>query len=139
MPEVMQKYFEPKLESVSRAREFTTATLMAWGLDMDADDIRLCVSELATNALVHGTEPGIGFLVRLTVEDNDFVLLEVHDSRHDGHRPQVRHSKPSDASGRGLLIVEELADEWGVCDRQPSGKIVWLRFKAVAAVREAAC
>ncbi|WP_269857059.1 ATP-binding protein [Streptomyces sp. RPT161] len=138
MPEVMQKYFESKRESVSLARKFTTATLMAWGLDGAADDIQLCVSELATNALIHGTEPGIGFLVRLTVEDDDFVLLEVHDSRRDGHRPQVRHPKPSDASGRGLLIVQELADGWGICDRQPSGKIVWLRFKAVA-VREAAC
>jgi anti-sigma regulatory factor (Ser/Thr protein kinase) len=137
MTEVTQHYFEPKAESVGLARDFATATLTAWGLAGPAEDIRLCVSELASNALLHGAEPGLGFLVRLTAED-DFVLLEVHDSRRGGQRPHVRHTDPSDTSGRGLLIVEQLADEWGVCDRQPSGKIVWTRFKT-ATVREAAC
>ncbi len=141
MPELMtQKYFDAKPESVGLAREFTTAALTAWGLDGPADNIRLCVSELASNALVHGTEPGHGFVVKLTGDDG-FVRLEVHDSRNprrDGHRPHVRHPDLADTSGRGLLIVEMLADAWGVESRQPFGKIVWSRFKA-AAIREAAC
>ncbi len=142
MSELMtQKYFDAKPESVGMAREFTTDTLADWGLEVPVDDIRLCVSELACNALVHGTEPGHGFLVKLTSED-DFVRLEVHDSRsprRGGLRPHVRYPDAADSSGRGLLIVEMLADTWGIEPRHPFGKIVWSRFKAVAAIKEAAC
>lgn len=136
-----QKYFDARPQSVGLAREFTTATLSSWGLDGLSDAVRLCVSELATNALVHGTEPGRGFLIVLSNDDHA-VRLEVHDSRslrRDSHRPHVHHPDPADASGRGLLIVEMLADAWGVESRRPFGKIVWSRFKAVAATREAAC
>ncbi|WP_078843911.1 ATP-binding protein [Streptomyces albus] len=142
MSELMtQKYFDARPRSVSLARKFTTATLASWGLDGLTDDVRLCVSELATNALVHGTEPGRGFLVKLA-HDDTVLRLEVHDSRslrRDSHRPRVHDPDPADASGRGLLLVQLLADAWGVESRQPFGKIVWSRFKAVAATREAAC
>ncbi|MFE1957266.1 ATP-binding protein [Streptomyces sp. NPDC059479] len=131
MSDEARKYFDAKPQSVGLAREFATSALAAWGLDGPAEDIRLCVSELASNALVHGTEPGHGFLVRLAVDD-DFVRLEVHDSR--SARPRVRHPAPSEASGRGMLIVEMLAERWGVEDRQPFGKIVWSHFKAAPAV-----
>ncbi|WP_326599036.1 ATP-binding protein [Streptomyces sp. NBC_01803] len=137
MSEVMQKYFDAKPESVDLAREFATSPLTAWGLDGPAEDNRLCISELASNALAHGSEPGHGFLARLAVDD-DFVRVEVHDSRSrrcGDQRPQVHHPTSSETSGRGLLIVETLADGWGVEDRQPLGK----RFKAVPALREAAC
>ncbi|MFI1951127.1 ATP-binding protein [Streptomyces xinghaiensis] len=133
MPELMvHKYFDGRLRSVSRAREFTVTTLRAWRLEGLMDDVRLCVSELATNALVHGTEPGRGFLIKLT-GDNDAVRLEVHDSRNlrsDSQRPFVRHPEPADTSGRGLLLVEMLADAWGIESRQPFGKIVWARFRS---------
>ncbi|SOE11625.1 Histidine kinase-like ATPase domain-containing protein [Streptomyces sp. 2323.1] len=93
----------------------------------------LCVSELASNALLHGTKRGHGFLVRLHADD-DFVRLEVHDSRdhHDGREPQpaVQHPADTDTTGRGLLIVDMLADCWGVETREPLGKVVWSRFKA---------
>ncbi len=127
MPDTMQRFFDPKPESVGLARDFATTTLAAWGLAGPAEDVRLCVSELASNALVRGTEPGCGFLVRLDVED-EFVRLEVHDTRRG--RPDIRHPADTDTRGRGLLIVSELADGWGVEDRDPSGKVVWIRFKA---------
>ncbi|MEJ8650169.1 ATP-binding protein [Streptomyces sp. MS1.AVA.3] len=107
--------------------------LKAWGLDAPADDVRLCVSELASNALLHGTKRGHGFLVRLDA-DEDFVRLEVHDShdRRGGCEPQpaIQHPADTDTTGRGLRIVDILADGWGVEDREPLGKIVWSRFKA---------
>jgi anti-sigma regulatory factor (Ser/Thr protein kinase) len=132
MRDAKLKYFDPKPESVGPAREFITRTLAAWGLDGPAEDIRLCVSELATNALLHGTGSGLGFLVRLAVAD-DFVRLEVHDRRPHGGgapRPRLRRPAETDSSGRGLLIVEMLAEDWGVDEREPSGTIVWSRFKA---------
>ncbi|MCQ4081960.1 ATP-binding protein [Streptomyces sp. RB6PN25] len=136
MRDSTQRFFDATPESVALARDFTTNALAAWGLTRAADDVRLCVSELASNALVHGTVPGYGFLVRLVVDD-DFVRLEVHDSRD--HRPQLRHPADTDTCGRGLMIVEELSDGWGVEGREPSGKVVWSRFKAASADRGASC
>ncbi|MEV5568115.1 ATP-binding protein [Streptomyces sp. NPDC052196] len=99
-----------------------------WGLRARAEDIRLCVSELATNAVVHGTAPGHdGFLVRLD-SDDDVVRLEVHDNHRK--QPAVREPGATDVSGRGLQLVAALSDGWGVEDRASAGKIVWSCFKA---------
>ncbi|MFF4647738.1 ATP-binding protein [Streptomyces sp. NPDC001389] len=130
MPDAKQKFFDPRPESVGLAREFAVTTLSSWGLHRSTEDIRLCVSELASNALVHGSDPEHGFLVRLDAEE-DFVRLEVHDSL-SRHRlePEIAQAGETDTAGRGLQISAVLADSWGVEDRRPSGKIVWTRFKA---------
>ncbi|MFD5748091.1 ATP-binding protein [Streptomyces sp. NPDC127033] len=126
MIESVQRYFEAHPESVRQAGEFASTTLAGWDIAERVDDIHLCVSELATNALVHGTVSDHGFLVRLDAED-DVVRLEVHDSRR--RRPGTRQAADTDVSGRGLVLVAALADGWGVQDRTPLGKIVWSCFK----------
>jgi anti-sigma regulatory factor (Ser/Thr protein kinase) len=129
MTETIQRYFKARPESIGQARAFTAETLTGWGLPGRAEDIRLCVSELATNAVVHGTTPGHGFLVRLDlVENAEAVRLEVHDSSRQ--HPEARQAADTDLSGRGLTLVDALADGWGVQDRTPVGKIVWSLFKA---------
>ncbi|MFD4632767.1 ATP-binding protein [Streptomyces sp. NPDC058284] len=127
MTKTTQQFFDARPESVGQARSFTSEALADWGLPNRAEDIRLCVSELATNALVHGTAPGHGFLVKLNA-DEDVVRLEVHDSRRQP--PEARQAAGTDTSGRGLILVNALADGWGVEDRAPVGKIVWSCFKA---------
>ncbi|MFE4366653.1 ATP-binding protein [Streptomyces sp. NPDC056835] len=127
MTKTTQQFFDARPESVGQARSFTSEALADWGLPDRAEDIRLCVSELATNALVHGTAPGHGFLVKLNA-DEDVVCLEVHDSRRQ--HPEARQAAGTDTSGRGLILVNALADGWGVEDRAPAGKIVWSCFKA---------
>ncbi|MEU6618088.1 ATP-binding protein [Streptomyces parvus] len=132
MIETDQRFFKATPTSVQQAREFATATLTRWGRGERIDDVRLCVSELATNALVHGTVSGHGFLVRLDAED-DVVRLEVHDSCCE--RPKTREATETDLSGRGLVLVAALADDWGVQDRTPLGKIVWSSFKGAGGKR----
>lgn len=88
------------------------------------------MSELATNAVVHGTAPGHGFLVRLDSDDDDVVRLEVHDSFRN--QPVVREAAATDISGRGLTLVAALSDGWGVEDRPSTGKIVWSCFETVS-------
>ncbi|WP_217231411.1 ATP-binding protein [Streptomyces anulatus] len=122
-----QQFFEARPESISQARFFTSEALTDWGLPDRVEDIRLCVSELATNAMVHGTVPGHGFLVKLDAEE-ETVRMEVHDSRR--RHPKARQAAHTDTSGRGLIRVDMLADGWGVQDRTPCGKIVWCCFKA---------
>jgi anti-sigma regulatory factor (Ser/Thr protein kinase) len=127
MTETTQRFFDARPESVGQARAFTTETLTGWGRADRAEDIRLCVSEIATNALVHGTVPGHGFLIKLDA-DEEVVRLEVHDSRRQ--RPEARQAADTDLSGRGLELVAALSDDWGVEERTPLGKIVWSCFKA---------
>ncbi|MFF9147195.1 6-carboxytetrahydropterin synthase [Streptomyces sp. NPDC014861] len=129
MPEATQRFFDHQPESVRAARDFTTRTLASWGLD-DTGDIRLVVSELATNALAHGSDDEHGFLVRLEPSDGG-IRLEVHDSR-DPHEPPPVPAVPEPAAetGRGLVIVDALAARWGVARRRPFGKVVWSYFPA---------
>ncbi|MEU9778294.1 ATP-binding protein [Streptomyces sp. NPDC047968] len=127
MAKTTQRFFEARPDSVGQARTFATEALADWGLPDRAEEIRLCVSELATNALVHGTAPGHGFLVKLDA-DEEAVRVEVHDSRRQ--HPQARQAAGTDTSGRGLVLVNAFADDWGVQTRSPFGKIVWSCFKA---------
>jgi two-component sensor histidine kinase len=110
---------------VPAAREFVRTTVGDWGLGLRLDDVLLCVSELATNALLHGVPPGRGYRLRLRLRQSGDgrLRVEVHDSG-DG-QPCLR--EPSGESGRGLLLVAALADGWGVGERSP-GKIVWCEF-----------
>ncbi|MFE4053013.1 ATP-binding protein [Streptomyces sp. YIM B13518] len=128
MTKPTQRFFDARPESIGQARAFTTEVLTGWGLLGRAEDIRLCVSELATNALLHGSAPGRGFLVKLDADEEGVVRLEVHDSRRQ--YPEARLAADTDLSGRGLTLVKALADGWGAEDRSPIGKIVWSCFKA---------
>jgi anti-sigma regulatory factor (Ser/Thr protein kinase) len=111
--------------SVSAARTFAHEVLTGWGVTERLDDLRLCLSEVATNALLHARAAARGFEVCLTF-DQDAVLLEVHDD--GGGRPARQDPAAEDGNGRGLLLVDALADSWGVRD-EPTGKTVWLFFR----------
>lgn len=117
--------------SVAEARRFACEVLSGWGIGERLDDMRLCLSEIATNALLHAVPAVSGFEVRLSLEV-DAVVLEVHDD--GGGRPARREPDGEDSNGRGLLLVEELADDWGVRD-DAAGKTVWLVFAVRAADR----
>ncbi|MDQ0384643.1 anti-sigma regulatory factor (Ser/Thr protein kinase) [Streptomyces sp. DSM 42143] len=121
-PSPRERFYRRERRSVPAARAFARETLVDWGVRGRADDVVLCVSELATNALLHGVPPGRGFLLRL-LPCGDGVRVEVHDS--GGGVPAVPLDPDgADEGGRGLLLVSELADKWGVAEREP-GKVVW--------------
>ncbi|MEU7556465.1 ATP-binding protein [Streptomyces sp. NPDC044571] len=119
-----ERVYPRSRQSVSTAREFTRVTLHAWGVTCRRDDVLLCVSELATNALLHGVPPGRGYRLRL-LRFGEAVRVEVHGS--GGGRPRVEDRDPGAEGGRGLLLVAAVADRWGVRARVP-GKVVWCEF-----------
>ncbi|MCF3177689.1 ATP-binding protein [Streptomyces sioyaensis] len=123
-------FYRRERRSVPLAREFARTALTEWDLDHLAEDVLLCVSELATNALLYGVPPGRGYRLRLSLGEDGLLRVEVHDSG-DGE-PHVPALAPYDGeegeSGRGLLLVSALADAWGVGERVP-GKIVWCEFR----------
>jgi serine/threonine-protein kinase RsbW len=86
------------------------------------DDIAIVVSELATNAVLHARSP---FSIAAT--ERDFVVrLSVHD--HGEGSPRVPDRGPAATSGRGLMLVDQLANRWGV-DANLAGKIVWAELR----------
>jgi anti-sigma regulatory factor (Ser/Thr protein kinase) len=89
-----------------------------------ADDVILCVSELATNAAVHSDSSRSGgtFTVRTESCPGAEVRIEVEDAGG----PWVS-SDPDPAHGRGLAIVRTLADDWGI-NTTPAGRAVWARI-----------
>ncbi|MFF8471373.1 ATP-binding protein [Streptomyces griseus] len=120
--------FPRRRTSVGASRDFVVHVLMEWQLTDLIDDIELCASELATNALLHGAPPGGEFTVRLDLTD-DLVRLEVRDSGRG--QPETQHADESSCSGRGLFLVGELADDFGI-DHHVVGKTVWAAFKRPA-------
>ncbi|MDT0615654.1 ATP-binding protein [Streptomyces sp. DSM 40712] len=118
-----ERFYRRERRSVPAARAFAHEALAEWGVRERADDVVLCVSELATNALVHGVPPGRGFLLRL-LPCGDGVRVEVHDSGDGVPAVPLTSGQEPGEGGRGLLLVSELADKWGVGEREP-GKIVW--------------
>ncbi|MGW6689014.1 SpoIIE family protein phosphatase [Streptomyces sp. NPDC054961] len=106
----------------SMARHLVRAAAAAWGALDQADEIELAADELMTNALVH-TE-GVGHIsMRLTGEGR--IRIEVEDT--SSALPRRREAGDWAVSGRGLMLVDRLADAWGV-EPRGSGKVVWCEF-----------
>ncbi|WP_195910994.1 ATP-binding protein [Streptomyces kaniharaensis] len=83
----------------------------------------LAISELVTNAVLHGTPAGCLIYLALDV-DPTRLRIEVHDARRD-RAPVLSARGLDDETGRGLHLVKSVAKRWGCCPRQPIGKIVW--------------
>ena len=80
----------------------------------------------SANAVRHGHVPGRDFLLQLTLAEG-IVRVEVTDTRAEKRPPASPPATDSlSESGRGLLLVAALADDWGVSPRRAApGKTVW--------------
>jgi len=107
--------------SASAARRFVATELGRAGLDGLADTALLLVSELVANAVLHA-HTHLVLVVRVDVER---VRVEVHDGGPGAPVPK-RYSALS-GTGRGLVLVEALADGWGV-EPTDGGKFVWFEL-----------
>ncbi|WBB58886.1 ATP-binding protein [Streptomyces sp. WMMC500] len=110
------------------ARHLTLVKLNAWGVPYTATacDAAVIVAELAANAVTHGRVPGRDFELRLSLLHR-CVRIEVSDVRGERRPPApgcLGVPAADDDSGRGLLLVDELADRWAVLNRVPIGKTV---------------
>ncbi|MGY1501176.1 ATP-binding protein [Streptomyces sp. QTS52] len=130
---VTVRMFTQRLSATPRgarlARHLAVGQLDAWGIPYGSDvseAVSVIVAELAANAVTHGRVPGRDFELRLTLVTGS-VRVEVTDSR-SGSRPpgprDVRPALPLVESGRGLVVVDAVADRWEVLDREPPGKTV---------------
>ncbi|MFE2280481.1 ATP-binding protein [Streptomyces sp. NPDC059454] len=128
---VFAQRFSATRRGARLARRLATHRLDLWDLPYGSpasDTVTLVVAELAANAVLHGRVPGRDFELRLTYDrPAGLVRVEVSDT-HPGRpelpEPTVGPSADTDG-GRGLLLVEAVADRWGVDGRRGPGKTVW--------------
>lgn len=105
------------------ARLLAAEQLRAWGLPLDP--ARLIVAELAANAVLHGRVPGRSFRLELAVTAQGILRIEVTDTRGDVLPRREGNGVRAAESGYGLLLVDELADRWGVRTGPAPCKTVW--------------
>jgi anti-sigma regulatory factor (Ser/Thr protein kinase) len=114
--------FAGELPSVTYARRFVSEALVHMPKAL-LDAVELMVTELASNCVLHAAAEFEVCLVRTS------GLLRVEVTDFGGGIPVLQHPDVSDLSGRGLLIVKQLADDWGIVRQagQP-GKMVWFNI-----------
>jgi anti-sigma regulatory factor (Ser/Thr protein kinase) len=109
----------PEADSVPTVRHFVDFAQRALGLRADTDAVAVLTSELVANAV----DLGAGEVTVTILAVGDRLRVEVRD--HGFGLPELLHPGPFDpGGGRGLMIVDNLADSWGVQQFLP-GKIVW--------------
>jgi PAS domain S-box-containing protein len=114
---------EPTPAAVSQARTMVRELLDAAGRTDLAENATLLVSELVTNALLHA---GTQMHLRLSVDDQG-LRVEVGDGSR--HVPVRRRYGATAGTGRGMMMLEQLVDDWGV-SRRRHGKTVWFRLSS---------
>ncbi len=117
----VEQSFPASPASVKRARTFL-ASQLAGEADDVVDAATLMVSELATNAVRHTGKP---FSVLL---DRTARRLRVEVKDGGGGTPTLRNARPTEPSGRGLRIVDELSWDWGFTE-QRQGTTVWFTMR----------
>jgi anti-sigma regulatory factor (Ser/Thr protein kinase) len=126
----VSRAFEPEAAQVGMARRFAASTLAEWGVE--DGDVTLLVSELATNAVLHARSE---FTVELALLQGR-IRVEVRDGN-----PRLPSFAvvPADAySGRGLTLVQNLADAWGVETLAGGGKAIWVEV-ALPGIANGSC
>lgn len=117
-----QKSFPGLASQVGEARRFLAGRLDGCPV---ADDALVCLSELATNAVIHSDSrlPGGSFGVRGSMSPAGRLRVEVTDQGGLWHPV----ADPSGQHGRGLLIVASLAADWGI-HGGPGRRTAWLEL-----------
>ena len=121
----MQLEIRPDPAEVGRARRWARSRLTGSGIGVDeplAETLILLVSELVTNAVVHTGCPAVLRLSLPGGAETTTVRLEVVDS--SSRPPMPRHADGDETNGRGLELVDGLADRWGWTP-EGAGKRIW--------------
>jgi anti-sigma regulatory factor (Ser/Thr protein kinase) len=115
--------YPAELASATAARHFAEQTLSDWGCPDLVEDARLLVSELVINSVLHARSP---VQLRLNL-DKGILRVEVRDESPD--LPVQRKYSLTAPTGRGLMIVDAVADRWGV-EAADTHKVAWFELDA---------
>jgi anti-sigma regulatory factor (Ser/Thr protein kinase) len=114
----------PSTGTASRsARAFLRGALETWALDGLGEVTELLTSELVSNVVRH-----VGSTIALrAIRVGELIRVEVDDT--SDAVPVIEQPRPLDLGGRGMVLVDALADRWGA-DLHPGGKTVWFEIDA---------
>ncbi len=112
-------------ERIAAARRQVRELLHDWADEEQLDSVVLMVSEMVTNVLVH--TDGDALLVAEAVGELGERRLRVEVADSSDELPHKRHPGEMASSGRGVLLMEMLADAWGV-DPRGEGKSIWFEL-----------
>ncbi|MFI8991534.1 ATP-binding protein [Streptomyces antimycoticus] len=124
VPHFSARRFRANSDSLARIRRFTHRTLTLWGRHSCTDEVVIVVGELVANAARHALGPHPdrhGWLGLMNTAST--VICAVQDPTPDSLLP--RTATTHDTRGRGLLIIDELAHDWGYSLHGNNGKTVW--------------
>jgi anti-sigma regulatory factor (Ser/Thr protein kinase) len=114
----------------SCARGHVRSVVREWGLDDLADTAELVTSELVTNAvqaserLSNRGDPAVVPVIHLgIISDGISMMLQVWDASDE--MPIRQNTTPDSEAGRGLMLVDTLAKDWGAYRKAEGGKVVW--------------
>lgn len=126
-PETVATELPAARDSPYRARCFVTEHLRAWGCTRFEETATLLMSEVVTNGVTHAATP-LGVAMAC---DGATVVVAVTDGVHGGIDIELAHRAPwrGATSGRGLHMVDLLADQWGVTEHD-TGKTIWFVVSA---------
>ncbi|MFJ6560515.1 ATP-binding protein [Streptomyces sp. NPDC091412] len=129
LPQDIEFRFPRHARSVGRARLLLREQATSWKLpDGVTETAVLLLSELMTNAYRHAKAPGREIRARCVLSDDGRLHISVTDA--NDVLPMPREASPEDESGRGLALVEALADDWGAEPRPGGiGKTVWFELE----------
>ena len=113
----------PDPTSPMKARAFIAMALHEWGCDGVEDVATLLVSEVVTNAVTQVESTAV-----LTARHAD-GRVEVRVEDRSDSVPRLRQAAADDESGRGLMLVDALAERWGVEPLAHGGKAVYFALQ----------
>ncbi|WP_173019530.1 ATP-binding protein [Streptomyces alkaliphilus] len=113
-------------KSCGAARAWIRELLRLWDCEDMTDDVVLVVGELTANAMFHGSRNGSRFRLHVKLLPNA-VRVEVVDARPE-RVPLRKQPLSDDLFGRGLMIIQALANRTGV-ERYSCGKVVWAELR----------
>jgi anti-sigma regulatory factor (Ser/Thr protein kinase) len=124
-PSVDEVRLTSRPESARTARRLALSVLKVWALPQLNEVVELLVSELVGNAVAHTGARTFG--LRL-LRRRGWIRVEVRDPSRA--LPCLMPVRELDVSGRGLFLVDKLADRWGV-DLLPCGKTAWFEMRVI--------
>nr|WP_258198810.1 ATP-binding protein [Streptomyces sp. A244] len=113
--------FTAEPSEVAALRRIMRLHLGIWGLQHLVDEAQLCVSELVSNVITH-VGPGTPATLAVCMSGTH-LRIEVHD-RDTRALPTLRDASTESEEGRGMALVDAVADRWGVLLR-PDRKVTW--------------
>jgi anti-sigma regulatory factor (Ser/Thr protein kinase) len=106
--------FQAQPSEVRTCRHAVIGKLRAWETPVRLDDVVLLVSEIVTNAILYGApDDGAGAQVHVELEETSKGLLVRVRNNGSEWKPKAADPADFDESGRGLMLVDSLSDDWG--------------------------